>query len=241
MGSANSIDMLANAPNAPLPTPPPTSTSTSTSTTSTICGYSLNPPDESLGSGTITQTVDVVTQSGCGWSAQSFADWITVQPPFGGTGPGTVTYTVAANGSASARTGRLLIAGINFMVTQSGSGTPDLLPFTPLLTSLGAPDYCRSDGSGNLLVRVRNAGNGNSAVSETTVAVVLFSKPLPPVVRSTPIVNAGTDSADIPFTFPAECFSSGCDFTITVNSNGAAGELPTATGNNTAPGVCLGT
>jgi hypothetical protein len=56
-----------------------------------------------------------------GWTAVSDAAWLTVTAGAAGTGSGTVTYSVAANGTAVAsRTGRLTIGGQTFTVTQGG-------------------------------------------------------------------------------------------------------------------------
>src|SRR6185503_6545416 len=163
----NSMTMLRNDANAPLPTPP--STTSSTSTTTTPCSYSLSPTSDSVPSAGGTRSVAINTQAGCAWSAQTFAAFITVNPPFGGTGPATVTYNVAS--STTARSGNLLIAGIQFPVVQSAPVTtttttsssttttsviPDLVAFSPI-----APDFCRIDpSSGDLLVGVNNQGTG---------------------------------------------------------------------------------
>ena len=54
--------------------------------------------------------------------------WITVTGGGSGTGNGTVTYTVAANTSASPRTGTLTIAGRTVTVTQAGACTYTVAP-----------------------------------------------------------------------------------------------------------------
>ncbi|MCX6586608.1 MAG: BACON domain-containing carbohydrate-binding protein, partial [Acidobacteria bacterium] len=56
-----------------------------------------------------------------GWTAVSDAGWLTVTGGATGTGNGTVTYSVAANGTnVASRTGRLTIGGQTFTVTQGG-------------------------------------------------------------------------------------------------------------------------
>jgi hypothetical protein len=52
--------------------------------------------------------------------AVSLAPWITVNPSYSGLGSDTVSYTVAANPSGSARIGTLTVAGQTFTVTQDG-------------------------------------------------------------------------------------------------------------------------
>ena len=69
------------------------------------------------GTGTATITV---TPANATWSALGYDSWITAisGPTF--TGSGTLTYSVAANNSISARSGTLAIAGQQFTVTQAG-------------------------------------------------------------------------------------------------------------------------
>ena len=56
---------------------------------------------------------------GCSWVADSNAEWLSVTP-FSGTGNGNLGFTVAGNGSNSARSATLTIAGQNLIVNQSG-------------------------------------------------------------------------------------------------------------------------
>jgi len=249
----NSMTMLRNDASAPLPTPPPLpSTTSSTSTTTTPCAYSLTPTSDSVPSSGGTRSVAINTQSGCAWSAQTFAPFITVNPPFGGTGPATVTYNVAP--STTARSGNLLIAGIQFPVSQAAPITtttttsssttttsviPDLVAFSPI-----APDFCRIDtSSGDLLVGVNNQGTGAAGGSITRV---VFAVPVGTaggtVNVTTPGVPAGGPFVDVHFQIPGTCFQPDCNFTITVNADGAVAEgpQPTASQNNGATGVCLG-
>jgi Bacterial Ig domain/Putative binding domain, N-terminal len=69
------------------------------------------------GMGTVTVTVG----AGCAWTAASNAAWVSITSGASGTGSGTVSYSVAANGSATARSGTLTIAGQTFTVSQSGA------------------------------------------------------------------------------------------------------------------------
>ena len=58
--------------------------------------------------------------SGCDWTAQTKAHWITITSAGSGTGNGTVRFDVAANPSKNARTATVTIAGQTFIVTQTG-------------------------------------------------------------------------------------------------------------------------
>jgi len=83
-----------------------------------LCSYSILPMSRAHGSGAETGTVDVTAPTGCEWIATSNAAWITVTSGSNGTGNGTVSYSVSANGDTNSRTGTLTIAGQTFTVTQ---------------------------------------------------------------------------------------------------------------------------
>ena len=85
------------------------------------CGYSLSPtgssPTSAAGQGSVTVTCSAQT---CAWTAASNVPWITVAANSGGTGNGSVTYSVAAN-TGAARVGTLTIAGQTFTVNQGAA------------------------------------------------------------------------------------------------------------------------
>ena len=87
------------APPPPPPPPPPPA-----------CTYSISPTTQSLkaagGSGIIT----VSSQGSCAWTAVNNVNWIAVTSGATGSGSGSVTFTVAANGTASQRSGTLTVA-----------------------------------------------------------------------------------------------------------------------------------
>ena len=94
-------------------------------TSSAPCTYAIAPSGTvSLPAGAATGTVQVTTGGGCSWNASSNSAWIGIAPGAGGTGNGTVSYSVAANTSTSQRTGTLAIAGITLTVTQAGAYAP---------------------------------------------------------------------------------------------------------------------
>lgn len=63
-------------------------------------------------------TVDVTAESGCGWTATSNDNWITVTAGASGSGNGTVSYSLAANPTRLRRQGTITIAGHTFTVLQ---------------------------------------------------------------------------------------------------------------------------
>ena len=85
------------------------------------CAPSIAPGSASFAAAAGTGTVGVTVGAGCAWTAASNAAWISVTSGASGTGSGTVSYSVAANGSATPRSGTLTIAGQTFTVSQAGA------------------------------------------------------------------------------------------------------------------------
>jgi len=83
--------------------------------------YSISPLSQSFASSGGNGTINVTTTAGCSRTGTSNMSWITVTS--GGTGSGTVSYSVASN-SGESRTGIITIGGQNFTITQSGT-TPN--------------------------------------------------------------------------------------------------------------------
>src|SRR6185436_16593648 len=67
------------------------------------CSYTLSWPSASHGAGAESESFDVTAPAGCIWSATTSQTWITMTSAGNGNGNGTVSYTVAANSSTSAR------------------------------------------------------------------------------------------------------------------------------------------
>ncbi len=79
-------------------------------------------------------SVSVNATAGCPWTAASQAAWIAIESGWTGSGPGTVTYSVAPNLGSSLRTGALVIGGQTFTVSQTAAaaGTEAVL-FVPIV------------------------------------------------------------------------------------------------------------
>ena len=86
---------------------------------SVACSVTLSPLSASFAIGGGTDSIALTTSSNCPWAAVSNDSWITVTSGDGGTGSGTVTYSVAAN-SGGSRTGTITIGDQTFIVTQTG-------------------------------------------------------------------------------------------------------------------------
>ncbi|MFB3852606.1 MAG: carboxypeptidase regulatory-like domain-containing protein [Vicinamibacterales bacterium] len=87
------------------------------SPSSPSCAYSLNRTAVTLPAIGGADAVTITTAPSCSWTATSNAAWLTITPPSGGTGNGTVAFSAGANG-ATPRTGTISVGGQTVTVTQ---------------------------------------------------------------------------------------------------------------------------
>ena len=121
--------------------------------TTAACAYSINPTSQSVGAaGGAGTAIAVSTTSSCSWTASSNASWLTITSAPGGSGNGTVNFTVAAN-TGAARTGTLTVAGLTFSVNQAAAAPTCSYSINPTSITVG------SDDSPDLTVAV-TAGSG---------------------------------------------------------------------------------
>ncbi len=146
------------------------------------CSYSISPSAVSLAGTGATGTINIQTGAGCAVSNVSPASWITLS---GGpaSGPGSVTYTVAANPLAAARTAEISIAGLPVTVTQAGNAALEsyrYVPITPcrLVDTRLTNELLVAGGSRNYTLPNLNCGIPASA---RAVAINLTAVPLGPL------------------------------------------------------------
>jgi hypothetical protein len=84
------------------------------------CSYTIFPTSASFSSTGGAASVAVTAPAACGWTAASNAGFITVNSGSGGSGNGTVGYSVQAN-TGIQRTGTITIAGRTFTVSQAAA------------------------------------------------------------------------------------------------------------------------
>ena len=80
------------------------------------CSFSIFPTSRSFPARGGRASVSVTAPDECAWTGVSNVDWITILSGGGGSGNGTVTYSVAS--TSSRRTGTMTIAGQTFTVRQ---------------------------------------------------------------------------------------------------------------------------
>ena len=96
------------------------------------CTFAVSPSTLSPPAAATNGVATVTTTTGCAWTATSNRNWITLGAT-GGTGSGSVSYSVAAN-TGSARSGTLTIAGQPFPVNQAAAPAPCTYTLTLLST-----------------------------------------------------------------------------------------------------------
>ena len=204
------------------------------------CAPSINSNGQSVGSGGGTGSVGVTAGAGCTWSAASNAGWITLTGATGGTGNGSVPYSVAAN-TGSARTGTLTVAGRTFTVNQAAlscsytvSPTSQAMPVGggPGLTDVTAAAGCGwtavSNSTGWLTVTSGASGNGNGTVGFSTTANPNGTQ------RNGSITIAGQ-------TFSVTQAAAPCNYSLTPTSQSVASTGGTGSTAVAAPNGCAWT
>ena len=93
------------------------------------CAYTLSAINFAISSAASVRSISIITGTQCSWTASSAVSWITITSGATGIGIGSVTFSVAANTAADARSGTLLVAGQTVTVDQAG--TSGALPATP--------------------------------------------------------------------------------------------------------------
>jgi hypothetical protein len=93
------------------------------------CTYALTPTSFGVDATASSRTISVVSGSACAWSAAAAVQWIIVTSGAGGTGIGSVSFSIAANDGAT-RTGVLTIGGQSVTIVQ-GSIAASAVPPAP--------------------------------------------------------------------------------------------------------------
>jgi uncharacterized repeat protein (TIGR01451 family) len=130
-----------------------------------LCSYSLTPSSATVSSGSSSGSVAITTQSWCAWNALSDSPWLTITSSTSGQGSGSLNYSVTSNGTSSARTGGLHIAGATFTLTQN-STTP-----SPLLSITKTHSGSFSTGQQNAVYTVTVSNGANAGPTSGTVTV----------------------------------------------------------------------
>ena len=159
------------------------------------CAYSISPTSANHGSGAESGNFSVSAPTGCGWAATTGFGWIHVTSS-SGSGNGSVSYTVDANGSTSQRSGTINVQGQAFTINQAGVACTYSISPTGAnhpagaesgSFSVNAPSGCSwAASTGNAWIHI-TSGSGNG---DGTVAYVVEANPVC-IARTGAIAVAG--------------------------------------------------
>ena len=178
-----------------------------TVTSTLTCSYTLTPSSGSVpidgGSGSFGVNAD----PGCGWSASvSDPTWISLTSAATGSGPGTVSYSVAANATGAQRTGSITVADQTYTITQFGPGcsfalSPTTLPVGPggataVISVITSGPSCGWSASGLGSTPASGTGSGTVTVTVPANPNPTAQTPTATIAGQTLTVNeAGTSCA----------------------------------------------
>jgi len=204
------------------------------------CSISIAPASQQFAAGGGTGSIAVNAQGVCEWSARAGVPWVTITSPAGGTGNGTVTFTVAQN-TGAARTGTITVANRTFTVTQAAA--PCSYSISPQTQNAGASGGtgsvsvttaagCAWTASSNapwLTVTGGATGTGNGTVSFAVAA-------------NTGAARTGTLTiATQTFTVTQSTGVAPCSYSISPSSQNVGASASTVTVNVTTAAACAWT
>ncbi len=146
------------------------------------CTFSINPTSQNFPFTGGSNSVSVITQAGCNWTATSNAGFITITSGGSGSGNGTVNYSVAANPNITPRAGTMTIAGETFTVNQAAAPcvfninpTSQNFPFTGgsnsvNVTAQAGCNWTATSNAGFITITSGGSGSGNGTVNYSVAA-----------------------------------------------------------------------
>jgi Putative binding domain, N-terminal len=147
---------------------------TFTVTQAATCTYALSATSASAAAGGGSGAFNVTAAAGCAWTSQSNTAWITVVS--GGSGNGTVSYSVSPN-TGAARSGTLTVAGQTFTINQAAGAVTCTNSLSPTSANVAAGGATGSINVGSscawtaisntswITVTGGASGSGNGSVS----------------------------------------------------------------------------
>ncbi len=149
-----------------------------------VCDYILSPESLSVDANGGSDSFSIQTNNAeCTWAATTQDDWLTITAGASGTGTGSVSFTVAANGETSARVGTITAGGQTFTVNQAALVcTYSLSPTSLAFDAAGGSDAFAVQTNGAtctwsattqddwITITAGSSGTGNGTVSFTVAA-----------------------------------------------------------------------
>jgi len=140
------------------------------------CAYSVYPTSLLFDASGGNRSISISTSSGCNWSVINVPYWVTITSNSGGTGNGTINYSVSPNTVASSRNDNIVIADKTLSIRQYGAScTYSISPTAQSFNSSGGtgsvnvtmPEGCNwtvSSNSSWLSITSGSTGSGSGAV-----------------------------------------------------------------------------
>lgn len=129
------------------------------------CSYSISPTSDVFSAAASNGTISITSPSGCPWTAQSNASFISLTSASSGSGTGFVTFSVTANSTTAVRTGTITVAGLTYSLTQTaGSCMTSINPTSRTFTPNG--------GSGAITVSAATNCNWSSLSSVPWISII---------------------------------------------------------------------
>jgi hypothetical protein len=116
------------------------------------CAFLIDPVSRAFTVAGGNGSFNLMTTSGCAWTATSGDNWIVITPPAAGSGSATIQFQVAANSLERFRVGTITVGGTSFSVKQEG-------------TAAGTCNYIISPTFASF-----SAGGGRATVSVSALA-----------------------------------------------------------------------
>lgn len=133
-----------------------------------VCTYTLSSPAQAISSAGGEGSLTVAAPGGCNWAPSSDVDWITITSP-NSSGDGTLTFTVAANPTASARSGHITVGDQSVTVMQESG--PGITGATVQGKQLIVTGVNFADGAALLMDGVKQKKTFNEPAGSTTTLV----------------------------------------------------------------------
>ncbi|MCU0228175.1 MAG: hypothetical protein MUF01_11095 [Bryobacterales bacterium] len=102
------------------------------------CTYTVNATELNVGGSNSLTNLSLTTGNDCPWTAGTSANWLKILTNRTGKGSTTVQLNTLANPSPSPRTGTVLIAGRQLVVTQAASTRTDIFLVSPSAATVPA-------------------------------------------------------------------------------------------------------
>ena len=160
----------------------------------------------------------------CEWTAVTNVDWITVGPPTGQRGSGTINLTILPNMSTAPRSGTVAVLGQSVTISQAG-GTCSytLSAVQPAITAAGgsysaqlitACVWTASSNANWLTVNPPTSGTGSSAINYSVAANTTSADPRIGLVS----VGSTSPNGSVSVSFSVQQAGGNCNVQLGANS-----------------------